>query len=464
MTQATVLNRPADRSDPGSDRIGTAGRAGGWLAALSLAVSLSGCGVFYQSSIVQEEGGRVSVVPITADSVTRANAAPYQPRSLPAIFGQTAGGQLRGGGALPEPPSGEGLGGTSLPTRLPPMVDPGPYRIGVGDLISLVLPGTNGNSGTLRTTEVSVQDDGAVLTPELGRVQLAGLTLPDAEAAVFSRLVEVQSNPNFSLDIAAFNSARVAVGGAVESPGNVPITLTPLYLDEALNTVGGVAAAPREVATILLFRGGELYAIPLDVLYGASGLQRIQLVAGDSVFVDSATDLDQAQSYFTEQIQLAQLRQDQRATALQELDTEVNLQRAALNEARANFQARLDLDAVPRDHVYLTGEVARPGGFALPFDQRITLADALFRQGGGVSPITGNPGQIYVLREAGPPGAVTAWNLDARNAADLILATRFEMRPNDVVFVAEQPVTRWNRLIEQITPALIATSLTQATN
>jgi polysaccharide export outer membrane protein len=30
-----------------------------------------------------------------------------------------------------------------------------------------------------------------------------------------------------------------------------------------------------------------------------------------------------------------------------------------------------------------------------------------------------------------------------------------ELRPGDVIFVAEQPVTRWNRVIDQITPSVI---------
>ena len=73
--------------------------------------------------------------------------------------------------------------------------------------------------------------------------------------------------------------------------------------------------------------------------------------------------------------------------------------------------------------------------------------------------MTGNPSQVYVLRGSDDPrefGAVTAWNLDARNAANLILATRMELRPNDIIFVAEQPVTRWNRVITQITPSIIS--------
>jgi len=44
------------------------------------------------------------------------------------------------------------------------------------------------------------------------------------------------------------------------------------------------------------------------------------------------------------------------------------------------------------------------------------------------------------------------------------LATRFEMRPNDIVFVEEQPITKWNRAIQQVIPSLIFSTARVATN
>ena len=98
---------------------------------------------------------------------------------------------------------------------------------------------------------------------------------------------------------------------------------------------------------------------------------------------------------------------------------------------------------------------------------RASLADALYGAGDGVLVRTGDISEIYVLRASPDPrefGAVTAWHLDARNAANLTLATRFELRPDDIIFVAEQPVTRWNRVIQQITPSLLTTSMVAAIN
>jgi polysaccharide export outer membrane protein len=140
------------------------------------------------------------------------------------------------------------------------------------------------------------------------------------------------------------------------------------------------------------------------------------------------------------------------------------LRREALAEARGNFQEQIALDAVARDYAYLTGEVANPGRFALPFGRQATLADALFAEGGFATE-TANPAQIYVLRSSiADMGAVTAWHLDARNVTNMLLATRLNLLPNDIIFVAEQPITRWNRVVQQLVPSLITTTVGVATN
>ena len=72
-----------------------------------------------------------------------------------------------------------------------------------------------------------------------------------------------------------------------------------------------------------------------------------------------------------------------------------------------------------------------------------------------------------MLRASSDPrefGAVTAWQMDGRNAINFLLATKFMLRPDDIIFVAEQPVTRWGRIIQQITPALINTGVNAASN
>jgi polysaccharide export outer membrane protein len=442
-------------------------------------LGLAACDSVYRTPDVVAgagQGTNVRVVPVTAETVVQANRSPFTPASLPAIFSQTAGsgGAIRGVGALPTAPLQPEIAPQSLTLRLPPDAPVQPYQIGVGDVVLLSTPTPTGDtvaelSGLLAAQNsrqgYTVQDDGTINIPNVGRIDIAGRSIEDAEARLFQELVRNQIDPNFSLEIAEFNSQRVSIGGSVSNPTVVPVTLVPLYLDEALARAGGVAVSDIDFASVRMYRDGSLYQIPLAQLYANSQLTRTRLQDGDVLFIDSAFELDRAQQYFEQQLTIANVRQSNRQSALQELQLEIGLRRADLTEARQNFQTRIDLGADNRDYVYLAGEVGQQARFPLPYESRAVLSDALF-ENGGIASSTGDVSQVYVLRASTHPrefGAVTAWNLDLRNAANFTLAAQFELRPDDTIFVAQQPVTRWDRALSQIIPQIVSIG-TQVTN
>lgn len=388
-------------------------------------VSLAGCGVVMSSPKVTEgidETANVRVRTITAETVHQANLAAYTPQSLPAAFSMPSAGSAR------EASSSSTTGAKRLTSILPPAVPPQPYRIGVSDVVLLSTPQVGGSveelTGLLAAQNArqgyTVQNGGSINVPNVGRIQIAGSTISEAEDLIFQKLLENQIDPAFSLEIAEFNSQKVSVGGAVEEPTIVPITFTPVYLDEALAAAGGINAEGLDQASVRLYRDGQIYQIPHAELYSDAGLSRIRLIDGDAVFVDTGYDLRQA-------------------------------------ERRENFSARQDFGAEKRDYVYVTGEVRQQKRFALPYENTASLTDALFDEAGGIEFKDGDVSEIYVLRASSEPrefGAITAWNLDARNVAAMTLAASFELRPNDIVFVASQPITRWNRVISQLLPTL----------
>lgn len=401
-----------------------------------------------------------------------------------------------------------------IPVRLPAAIEQAPYKIGISDVVLL---STNTSGATLEdvpsllNAQASrqgyvVQDDGAIAIPDVGRVRIAGMTIEEAEAEIFQALVAQRLDPAFSLEIAEFNSQRVSVGGAVRTPRVEQIGLKPLKLSEALQMAGGVSTSDLDYAVVRLFRDGEAYQVPLRDIYGSKPMRDLLLKDGDAIFVDADYDVAQARAYFEEQLRLRQFQLQEREFAFQQRRAEIDdaqyaltlaqfelskaqlrqqlnqmrvqigqyeIQRAASQREddqvqREAFKARLDLGAVKRDYVYLGGEVRTPSRFALPFESRASLADALFGSG-GVNIQFADYEEIYVLRTdltPARPGGVTAYHLDASNAAALSTAALFEMRPNDVIFVTEQPVTSWGRVINQLVPNLIgqAASLANAAN
>ncbi|MFD2175829.1 polysaccharide biosynthesis/export family protein [Rhodobacter lacus] len=445
-----------------------------------LLLPLAGCGVIYHSTSVNPgitAEGKVRVLPLTAESVMLANAAPFEPKKLPGYFNQSAGinGTLAAPVTAPETAFNQVNRPDALTTRLPPPVAAPSYRIGVGDVVLLAVPQQGSTveqlTGILAAQTArqgyTVQDDGSISVPSVGRVQIAGQTVEDAEATLFQRFLDKQIDPTFSLEISEFHSKKVAIGGDVTTPGVVPITLQPLHLDEALAAVGGAKSADLDTALVRLYRDGKLYEVPLKFVYEQPEIGRMLLLAGDSIFVDTAYELDKAAAYFEEQIKLAEFKQNERKSRLEALSSEVGLRRSELQERRDLFASRLELGAEARDYAYLTGELPKQSRYPLPFDRKATLADALYEAGGGLTSARSNPKEIYVLRGSANPleyDSITAWHLDGRNAASILLATRFELHANDVIFVAAQPVTHWGNVVSALTPSLLVSSANAVSN
>lgn len=441
-----------------------------WLmtGAVCTLFAVSGCGITYINPTVRSTAKDLEVreVKLTPQSVAIANREPYTPRSLPAAFFQTAGGSRQAAAAagnLPSPPFVPEEVRETLELRVPPAANPGPYEIGVGDVLLLATSAQTSSTeeqltGLLAAQNqrqgYTVRDDGTISIPQVGVVPLLGLTVEEAEARLFETIVNSGLSPDFSLEVAEFNSQQVSIGGAVGNTTLVPVGLRPVSLTTALAAAGGVQAPDAEFASIRIYRDGTLYQIPFEDYLSRPSLQSTRLINGDMVYVDTSYDLDRALRFYEQRLNVIQLRNSARAEAVAQLNAEIAIRQSALSDQRGLFQARESLGAEKRDYVYVAGEAASQRRFVMPYNQQVTLADVLY-DGGGFNTATGNAREIYVLRASANPaefGAVTAWHLNATNAVTLSLATKFEMRPDDIVFIEAQPITVWNRALSQAIP------------
>jgi len=461
-----------------------------------LALSMAGCGVVYTSPQVRDGSPLgdakgtdydVEVIVLTEETARAANLQPYIPARLPLALQPGAAERTRNvvRSSVPDtlipPPEPQFLPERRpefIPDRFPPLAAPEPYRIGPADvvLLSVNAPATLNDLPALINAQSKrqgyvVQDDGSIAIPDVGRVQIGGLTTPDAEAAIFRALVAAGIDPSFSLEVAEFNSQRISVGGDVGSPQLVPITLTPLYLHEAIQAAGGLRVSDPSVAKVQLFRGNEVYQIGGERFLSDPTARQVVMRDGDSIQVVSEFSEAAAQLFFDQQLALrqSQIQQTQSALTLTNVLSQVQdneLQRLA--EERAIFERRLELGAVEQNFAYVTGEVRRAQRVPLPFERRASLAEVMFHKDiQGLAIETADFSEIYVIRAASDPrlmGKLTAYHLNAENAVNFASATRLEIHPNDVVFVAEQPITSWNRVISQILPQIFLQAANVASN
>ena len=433
----------------------------------SLAI-LNNCGALDISPTVPLNDPNVQIIEVTQAAVKVANGSAYSPRSRPKPRSAdiTALDLQSTQPVVPRVASRQQTISASPVMRLPPQTKTKRYRIGVGDVVNLT-----GRSKPIaisraedqrRSNTYTVQDSGAIALPDVGTIKVAGLTIQDAHSAVFKRMAANQITDACALDISEFKSQQIIIGGAVKTPTRLPVTFAPNTLSDAMAAAGGIVTEDERSTSIKIYRLGELYQLPLTDYLQTSDLQRLPLMSGDSVYVHVGYDLAAAQAYFSEQIARTELSvalESQRADQITAQLSALDLQRRTEQTA---IQMRIATDSLQRDYVYFTGEANKQTRFPLPFEHHASLADALF-DSGGLPTTTANISQVYILRKRSSDSAIAAYKFDFSNAANLVLATEFQLRPNDVIFAAEQPITMWHRVIQQITPSLITTGVA-ATN
>jgi len=114
-----------------------------------------------------------------------------------------------------------------------------------------------------------------------------------------------------------------------------------------------------------------------------------------------------------------------------------------------------------KDHIEIENLTYKPGQvFALngagnaqmvPISpsRRETLADILFTKNGALNNLLAKRSEVYLLRGQNPS---MAYHLDAQNVSRILVAAKTELRPNDIVYVAERPIISFSRTLSEILP------------
>jgi polysaccharide export outer membrane protein len=295
------------------------------------------------------------------------------------------------------------------------------YKLGVGDEVTLIqvldtiaslsslaggVESDEGGAGTTlsipgATTEVvetsgRIGTDGSLLLIGVGRLEASGRGISELRDEARNVFIRNGKAPDFQLEITGFNSqlAYITTDGNVRASNAViPVTDQSITLREVIANVG--IAFNQEVLTIVRFqRSGKTYTFTLADLL-ADNAPKINLKDQDHVFVN-----------------------------------------------HLKYQP---------GKVFLLGGVT-PRIIPILPEERQTLAAALFAEGGPLDTPSAQRSAVYLLRGRKP---TQAYHLDAQNPASVLVADAVELRPNDIVFVAEQPLTSFNRTLGSIIPLRI---------
>ena len=210
-----------------------------------------------------------------------------------------------------------GLGGcaSSLPPLPAPVERPPLSGMGEGPRPTPVMGHTLGPGDVLRVSvydnpdlsqEVTIEADGAFSYPLIGRVQAAGLPVPQLEGLLAKRFAAgYLVSPQVGVTVTQYKSQQVYVMGAVGKPGPYALQRQTTLL-EALSTAGG--PTPEAGFEVIVTHAADKPALPsgtskvsaaangqpamrvsLEQLMAGGVPQRITLQDGDVVYVPAAT-------------------------------------------------------------------------------------------------------------------------------------------------------------------------------
>jgi polysaccharide export outer membrane protein len=143
----------------------------------------------------------------------------------------------------------------AVPAPAPTQVSPG-YEVGPSDVLNIKVFNEADLSGPF-----SVDSDGTITFPFLGRVTVGGKTVRDIEAQLTKALTGAYlRNPQISVEIGNYRSRAIFILGEVKAPGKYSIE-GPMTLLEVLAKAGSLTAAAGNSIIVQRYKDGLAAAV-----------------------------------------------------------------------------------------------------------------------------------------------------------------------------------------------------------
>ncbi|MDC3394363.1 polysaccharide biosynthesis/export family protein [Planktomarina temperata] len=247
------------------------------------------------------------------------------------------------------------------------------------------------------STEAVVGSRGNILIPGIGSLKAKNRSLAEVQADITRILMEKGLTPNFQLEVTGFESRKFFL--VTEDNGSKAIPLTDTVVDLKDAVLSNIATENQIVSqgsgtfkVVELIRNGVSYRMSWQKML-SGGASNVLIQDGDTIKL--------------------------------------------------------------KDFDYKLGQVFALGGAGnaelVPIDpsKRETLADMLFSEKGALNNLLAKRSEVYLLRGRSPS---VAYHLDAQNVSRILVAAQTELRPNDIVYVADRPIISFSRTLAELNP------------
>ena len=272
------------------------------------------------------------------------------------------------------------------------------------DIQIISIPSTN--------VEAVIGPKGNILLPGVGSISAVNRTIDDVHEEISTILVRKGIKPNFQLELKGFVSKKAylvqkGVGSKVVPLKNSTTTLRQLILESNSTSITPNSLAvftPNSLAVITLKRNGQTFQM-----------------TGEQILNPKTPDIWVA---------------DRDHIVIENL-------------------------AYKPGQVFALGGAGRAQMVLIDPSKRETLADILFTGKGALNNLMAKRSEVYLLRGQSPS---VAYHLDAQNVSRILVAAKTELRPNDIVYVADRPIISFSRTLAEILPLRILLRDIQARN
>ena len=248
------------------------------------------------------------------------------------------------------------------------------------------------------SSEVVVGSRGRILIPGLGSFKAENRSLIEVQADITRVLTEQGLIPSFQLEVTGFKSKKFSIFSKKYGSKVVPLESADLDLKDAILDHISFAdnsdsqLSDSKLTVVKLTRNKKSYQMTLpEALNGRGSYVRIQ--------------------------------------------------------ERDHIEL-IDFEYKPSQVFALSG-AGKAKVVLIDPSKRESLADILFTEDGALSNISAKRSEVYLLRGQSPS---VAYHLDAQNVSRILVASKTELRPNDIVFVADRPIISFARILGELAP------------
>ena len=253
-------------------------------------------------------------------------------------------------------------------------------------------------ASTSTSIEAVVGSRGNILIRGVGSLKAKNRSLAEVQADITRILMDKGLTPNFQLEVTGFESKKFFLVTENNGTKAVPLTDTVVDLKDAVLSNIATQTISQGSATfkvVELIRNGVSYRMSWQKML-SGGASNVLIQDGDTIKL--------------------------------------------------------------KDFDYKLGQVFALGGAGnaelVPIDpsKRETLADILFSPKGALNNLLAKRSEVYLLRGRNPS---VAYHLDAQNVSRILVAAQTELRPNDIVYVADRPIISFSRTLAELNPLRI---------